>query len=248
MNKHLEESEYRRKGCCVNDELALVYYKKALMLNPTDKESLLSLIKCLKSLQKEDQAKIFLRKCISIYHSYSGDFLYELGLLILNQNKKYKKARKYFRLAIKESSFLGSDIHNLGYTYFNEGNYERAFVCFQSCIQEVSYRNCFSINSLGFVYFHQGKFSQAIKQYKKVLRINSDYHLAYINWSLALICEEKYKESEEIFRKGVENKDSLFLFRVIYLYEDELKRMEKELKSELNEEEKKISEIKYSGI
>jgi len=258
MNKELEWLSKHRKGGTQqykNPELALVYYRKALLIEPMDHKSFLSLIDCLESLGKEKQAKAILRRLITLFPSsnHREEYLHRLGKLILNQKKKYKKAKKYFRLALKRNSCLDLRIYELGMDNAQIGNYEKAIVCFQSCTKKSSIRHL-SMNSLGFAHFHQGKFSFAIKEYKNTLRIKPDYYLAYMNWVLVLICEQKYEESEEMFRKGLENMKSNSNYycssftKLVKIYENEKKRIEKGLGAVLNEEQQKLQEIKYNGI
>ncbi|MBF0317182.1 MAG: tetratricopeptide repeat protein [Nitrospirae bacterium] len=114
---------------------AFVEFKKALELNPYDKESLNALGLVYLQLENYDQAKQSLLKAISVDPKYSEAYN-NLGLVYVRLNK-WEDAATAFSDALKNPLYAAPDkaYNNLGYSFYRLGRYGDAITAFKESIK-----------------------------------------------------------------------------------------------------------------
>jgi len=241
MNNLWEADDYFINGRSAmnanNFDLALLNFRKVLKINPDDLNAHHDIIRTLISMKRYKQAQAKLRwplqetKKNSNYQQMLFRFLY--GRICLEQ-KKYKQAKRQFRIGLRIDKAIVTRCHNLGIDFSEEGSYEKAVTCFEAINKKVIAQKHLTVNCLGYTYFLMGKFKLAIKQYENALRLDPGYFLSYINYSLLLFCEKKYKESEEMLSKGVKAGTSYQILKVKNTYQLEIDKLEKKFEDEKN--------------
>lgn len=123
----------------------------------------------------------------------------ELNILIdLIRTENYNTALEYSSKIKKK--FLKNDAYwdILGVLYKNQGEYSSSKKSFQRSLKINKYRVS-AYNNLGNLYSEQNKALLAISEYKKALKIDSNYHDARKNLILELLKQEQLENIEKIF-------------------------------------------------
>ena len=185
------------------------YYKMALENgSPDSKDKLFNLYQTTENIEK-------FRELIEKDETKRGEDLLSLGNLYFHK-KDYKMAEKWY-LESEKLGFLEAK-YNLGYVYYEIGNFEKAEKYFQEVIEKVPHLKESAIeklinvyNSQANVYLTSGDFDKAEK-YLKILV--EKYGIKECYYNLAILNKkkgnkEKYKE---YILKGCEFGDSKFMY------------------------------------
>jgi len=254
MNKQEECARYGIKAQAQLHEKkfdeALLNCRKILRFQPRNFLFEMNKIEALKSLNKYKQARIEIRRLLQMYsgNSNQGQLLKELGKVFLNQGK-FKKAKKYFKLANKKDNWLSGNYHNDGVHYTEQNEFDKALVCFNSTPFQSSIKYL-SLIGEGYVYFHQGKFELAKKYFEKS-KVKKPYgnYLASANLCLLLAYEQKYEEAKQKLSKELKKCDNANFTSIIdYSYKTAVKQTEIEINNSKSEEEKISLNIKLEGL
>ncbi|MBF0608739.1 MAG: tetratricopeptide repeat protein [Candidatus Magnetobacterium sp. LHC-1] len=114
---------------------AFVEFKKALELDPNDKESLNALGLVYLQLEDYDQAQRSLLKAVRSDSKYSEAYN-NLGLVYVKLNK-WKEASEAFSDALKNPLYATPDkaYNNLGYAQYRQGKYTEAISAFDESVK-----------------------------------------------------------------------------------------------------------------
>ncbi|KJU83446.1 conserved hypothetical protein, secreted [Candidatus Magnetobacterium bavaricum] len=117
---------------------ALIEFRKALDIDPYDKESLNALGLVYLQLENYDQAKDSLLKAIRVDPKYSEAYN-NLGLVYVKLNK-WEDAANVFADALKNPLYVAPDkaYNNLGYSLYRLGRYVDAIAAFKDSIKRNS--------------------------------------------------------------------------------------------------------------
>lgn len=99
-----------------------------------------------------------------------------------------------------DSGFLHN---NLGFTYKNSGNLQKAEYHCQKAVR----LNPGSITNqlnLGITFVQQGKLNQAVSSFEKCINLNPEYYKAYYNLGVVMVKLEKIDEAVYNFKKSVD--------------------------------------------
>ena len=117
---------------------------------------------------------------------------FELGV-IYEEQKLYKKMKKYYELAIRNSSI--DAMNNLGYYYYKiENKFELAKKYLELGVKNL---DPYAMNNLGLVYYHNGYYENAKDYYLKA--INYEVPEAYNNLGLYYYEIEKSNKVAKIY-------------------------------------------------
>ena len=194
------------------------YYKMALENgSPDSKDKLFNLYQTTENIEK-------FRELIEKDETKRGEDLLSLGNLYFHK-KDYKMAEKWY-LESEKLGFLEAK-YNLGYVYYEIGNFDKAEKYFQEVIEKIPHLKESAVkklinvyNSQANVYLTSGDFDKAEKYLKILVEkygINECcYNLAVINRKKGNI--EKYKK---YILKGIEFGDNECMFSyALFVYSE----------------------------
>ncbi|MBI4822753.1 MAG: tetratricopeptide repeat protein [Nitrospirae bacterium] len=104
----------------------------------------------------------------------------------------------------KEKANQAQAHYSLGFSAMNEGDYQNAFVKFQTAIKLDSRKKEFH-NALGVVYFRLDKFVEAEASFRKALSKDSDYSEAYNNLCFLYYTKKKWEDAIKNCKKALKN-------------------------------------------
>ena len=194
------------------------YYKIALENgSPDSKDKLFNLYQTTENIEK-------FRELIEKDEAKRGEDLLSLGNLYFHK-KDYKMAEKWY-LESEKLGFLESK-YNLGYVYYEIGNFEKAEKYFQEVIEKVPHlkenatEKLINVyNSQANVYLTSGDFEKAEK-YLKILV--EKYGIKECYYNLAVINREKgnIEKYKEYILKGIEFGDNECMFSyALFVYSE----------------------------
>ena len=90
------------------------------------------------------------------------------------------KAKEYYLESIKLYNDNADALYNLGVTYNNLGNQEKARLAYEKVVK-ISPNHMNGLNNLGVIYFQRSDFEQAEQYFKRALELNPNFANAYAN-------------------------------------------------------------------
>jgi Tfp pilus assembly protein PilF len=115
-------------------------------------------------------------------------------LLILNLSAAAVIGAEDDPLAAPEMKKFAKGAVELGWKYFNKGDYETALKRFEMATRhDKTYASGYF--GMAYVYSVEGKMDEAIKYYRETLKYNQAYPYTYANLGLALLHKEQFEEA-----------------------------------------------------
>lgn len=138
-----------------NSESAIIFYKKVLELEPENYCAAYKLAKTYKSMGKEDEAKEYFEKAISL----------------TDNNEILNDIVRIYEQDLKQGKENETACEILGLTYQKLGEYQKTFELFQKAIQ-LKPDDIFLKYYLGNLFFDMAEYSNAIEIYNSILAKN----------------------------------------------------------------------------
>ena len=194
------------------------YYKIALENgSPDSKDKLFNLYQTTENIEK-------FRELIEKDETKRGEDFLSLGNLYFHK-KDYKMAEKWY-LESEKLGFLEAK-YNLGYVYYEIGNFEKAEKYFQEVIEKVPHLKESAIeklinvyNSQANIYLTNGDFNNAEKY---LLILIKEYGINECYYNLAILNKKKGNKGKykEYILKGCEFGDSKFMYNyALFIYSE----------------------------
>jgi Tfp pilus assembly protein PilF len=118
----------------------------------------------------------------------------------------------------------------LGWKYFNQGDYDTALSRFQMAIRHDS-NYAPAYYGVAYVYSNEGKLDEAIKYYRETLKYDKTYVYTYANLGYALLQKEQFKEALQMLDKALEIDpkcgEAYLSYANYYAYQGDWKQAEK---------------------
>jgi type IV pilus assembly protein PilF len=128
-----------------------------------------------------------------------------LGLIYLLKLEDYPKAVKQFQDALEIDKKFSEAATNLGTTYAQMGQYEKAVQAYQMAVANPEYRNAAkALNDMGMVYYRLSKFDDAIHAYKEALKRYAYFAQPYYGLALCYNAEGQYGEAATAITRAIE--------------------------------------------
>jgi type IV pilus assembly protein PilF len=128
-----------------------------------------------------------------------------LGLIYLMKLEDYPKAIKHFQEALEIDKNFPEAATNLGNTYSQTGQYDKAIQSYKMAIANPQYKNTAkALNNLGMVYYRLSKLDDAISAYKEALKRYSNFPEPYYGLALCYNAEGQYGDAALAMTRGIE--------------------------------------------
>jgi serine/threonine-protein kinase len=181
---------------------AIAEHHEAIRLDPADANPRYSLGITLSAKGMSDAAVVEYRKAIQLNPAHAEAHC-NLGLILLRQNGDYFEALELLR----RGHALGSKRPNWKYPsaeWVGEAERAAANVADPQAIR-LKREEAVNHYRLGYELQHQGKPEEAVAEYRKAIRLDSEYAEAHCNLGLILLRQiGEYAESLELLRRGHE--------------------------------------------
>ena len=185
-------------------EESIVVYKKALLLNKEDIESLKGIADAYYYLKDYINAEMYYLKNCALGNE-NATINYRLGY-IKNETKKFEEAILYFRKVVKREDDYAEAYNEMGYAYDMLGQNEEAID---------NYLKAFNLNSQNEIYaaniaslYFNGKglvnLDKSLAYYQKSLTIRDRNELSNYRVGWILNEKEKYEEALKYLQRAVE--------------------------------------------
>jgi tetratricopeptide (TPR) repeat protein len=180
---------------------AIVYYRKALAVNPNYADAHNNLASALLEQEKLDEAIAHYREALEINPHYA-DAHNNLASALLQQGKLDEAFAHYQKALELDPKHAG--VHfNLGNVLLQLGKLDEAIAHYQKGLQ-IKPRYDEGHNNLGAALYRQGKLAEAVAHYRSALEINPRYAKAHYNLGNALCQQGKADEAIPHYQKAVE--------------------------------------------
>jgi len=128
-----------------------------------------------------------------------------LGLIYLMKLEDYPKAIKHFQEALEIDKNFPEAATNLGNTYSQTGQYDKAIQSYKMAIANPQYKNTAkALNNLGMVYYRLSKLDDAISAYKEALKRYSNFPEPYYGLALCYNAKGLYGDAALAMTRGIE--------------------------------------------
>lgn len=185
-------------------ELAYKSFKRALELDDTYIQSLISIGDALLMMEKPDEALEHFEIAYKL-NEHNPEVCVRLAEL-KNKEGKPDEAIEFFRHAIEQMPTMMSAHVRLGDLLVKKNDYNGAVHHFQKAVdlKPEKFDNQFK---LGTLLYHMGQFSQAIPYLQTAVQLQSNHGKALTNLAIALSQVGKTAESDKVFRQAIEIKE-----------------------------------------
>ena len=182
---------------------AVKEYLVSLMIDKKNIRAYKGASKAYKNLREYDKAIKHLKNARNVY-SFDSEIYYELGLNYL-LNSDNENAQKNFIRTIKLEPDNKNAQIKLALTHELSGEQEMAILVYNTIIEK--YPNYIpALYSLAGLYIEQEKYTEAINLFKRILKINNQYHRAYLGLGLCFDRIEKYSHAVRYYKKYISYK------------------------------------------
>lgn len=137
-----------------------------------------------------------------IVDNFTAEYYFSRGV-IFQQNKEYKKAQKYYEMALRLDPASAATYNNIGKIMHDLGNYNKAIynlkksTGYNSNIPE-------TYNNIGTAYFALHDVENALSYYNKAIELNPQYAEAYVHRGIAKQILKQYENAILDFDKAIE--------------------------------------------
>ncbi len=127
-----------------------------------------------------------------------------IGVIYSERFKQYDDAIRSFKKALEIDPDYSDAYHNLGVTYANLKEWDKAIDAFKSALKNKFYKTPErSFNNLGFAYYEKGDYLKAIDSFKDAIRRSSGFPLPYYGIGLSYLKLDKTGEAIENLKKAI---------------------------------------------
>lgn len=121
----------------------------------------------------------------------------------------FDKSEESYKEALKINPKYTDARHNLGVLYNHLGRYDDAIREFELALQDELYRNrANTLNALGWAYYKKGDYKNAEDAFKKTIKHDRMYLIAYDNLGKVYIDSKRYSEAVEILNQVLKLKSN----------------------------------------
>lgn len=148
------------------------YLEKAIKLNPNDNNSLFAYAFALNSLNKKDEAVVYLLKSLEL----NNENIQALGMLgsIYSDKKEYEKSDEYYEKALKIDPEDILILNNYAYSLSVRGvQLERALEMVSKSVEKEP-KNASYLDTMGWVYFKLKKYDDALELINRAYEIEKE--------------------------------------------------------------------------
>jgi len=178
-------------------------YVKAIEIQPDYAAALANLGSIYAQQQSWEEAISYYQKAIAIQPNFAG--VYRNLARIFSQIDKLEEATEcsYLALILEPGKATAEEFLNLGNSLLEQGNQERAIICYRRAI-ELNSSFSEAYYSLGEVLATLGEWEEAIACYGKIIETDPKNHQIYRSWGDALAKQEKFDEAVNYYQKAEE--------------------------------------------
>jgi|WetSurMetagenome_2_1015567.scaffolds.fasta_scaffold54100_2 Tfp pilus assembly protein PilF len=128
-----------------------------------------------------------------------------LGVIYLVKLEDYPNAVKHFKEALDIDENYSEAANNLGNTYANMGEFNKAIEVYKKAIANPLYKNAaMALNNLGMVYYRLSRFDEALDAYKEALKRFSSFGLPYYGLALCYNAKAQYGDASLAISRAIE--------------------------------------------
>jgi type IV pilus assembly protein PilF len=128
-----------------------------------------------------------------------------LGLIYLMKLEDYPKAIKHFQEALEIDKKFSEAATNLGTTYAQMGQYDKAIQAYKLAVANPEYRNAAkALNDMGMVYYRLSEFDEAVSAYKEALKRYPYFPQPYYGLALCYNAKEQYGDAAMAITRAIE--------------------------------------------
>ena len=174
---------------------SIIYFKKALSINPQDFETYYNLGNTYKVLNEFQQSENNYKKAISLNPNFT-DAYNNLGA-ILRELGRLEESETAYKKAIQLKEDFTDAYNNLGVTLRELRKLEESK---SSYLKAISLNPNFAdaYNNLGFTLRELGRLEESEASFKKAIELRPDFPDAYNNMSLTLLSCKNFKKAFEL--------------------------------------------------
>lgn len=182
---------------------AVKEYLVSLMIDKVNVRAYKGVSKAYKNLKEYDKAIKHLKNARNVY-SFDSEIYYELGLNYLLSSDNINAQKNFIRTIKLEPDNKNAQI-KLALTHELSGEQDMAILVYNTIIEK--YPNYIpAIYSLAGLYIEQEKYTDAIILFKRILKINNQYHRACLGLGLCFDKLGKYSYAVRFYKKYISNK------------------------------------------
>jgi tetratricopeptide (TPR) repeat protein len=128
-----------------------------------------------------------------------------LGVIYLTKLEDYGKAIEQFQKALEIDEDYSEAATNLGNTYANMKQYDKAIESYKKAVSNPQYKNAaMALNNLGMVYYRLLKFDEALSAFKEALKRYSDFQAPYYGLALSYNAKGHYGDAAVAIKRAIE--------------------------------------------
>ncbi|MCS6823983.1 MAG: tetratricopeptide repeat protein [Cytophagaceae bacterium] len=131
---------------------------------------------------------------------------------IYSMNKENEKAKDTYLAALQKGAKPNSEVYykikyGLGYIYYNEKNYEKAFECFKEYAEHSNITKKLNtyydaLSRLADLYYARKKYDEAVRYYTEIIENSAyDKDYAYLQRGIVLLYQDKTDKAKENFEQ-----------------------------------------------
>jgi len=193
------------------DDVTVKTYRQAVAVDPTDVIAHFNLGLALYKLERYDQAKQVLVKCLALnradtraHNQVDGPTNQILGIIYYNYSREDRKAIEAFQRSLK-SLPKDSDTHYaLGLAFLRQQNSSEALKAFDQAVQCGKTQDADLYYQRGLVLAEMGREEEAAASYAAALKIKPDFTQALENLALLYYRQEKDAETLDALQRLIQ--------------------------------------------
>jgi tetratricopeptide (TPR) repeat protein len=180
---------------------AVVYFDKALAIDPKDAVSYAGKAICLLSLKEPDKALGFARKAVELapddeIASVNLGYIYaEMNMV----NKAITECKRFISLNLPSSY----SYYNLGCAYAGQNRIEEAISALRQATK-INPQFAFAYNNLGWCLWQLGNYGEAIEAFENALRLQPKFLDALFNLGATYEVVDRYEDAKRKFQAVLE--------------------------------------------
>lgn len=179
-------------------EEAIVYFEKALDVNPENTRALNLLGQSYAAVGQQSKAKASLKKAIEI-DPKDALLYYDLGL-IYGKSGEDDTATEYFSEAIELAPEFSSPYFSRGFAYQLKGEWNKAITDYSKVI-EITPKDASAFSYRGNTYKGKGEYEKALKDYTTAIEVDPKYSLVHYDLGNLQAMTGKREEAISSFEK-----------------------------------------------
>ena len=181
-------------------EDAITVFRKIIILNPSDVNTLINIGIAYYELNQLDEALEYLKKAESL-HGESSEVYYSLGLVYEKKNDT-TKALTYYKKAVSYNTTHTEALINLGNIYLQQNEFYNAKDTYEKALNTRS-KDPNIYHNLGVAWTKLDNFDKAIESYLNANKLHSKNSLTYYNLGFLYSKKFKYKAAILNLQKAI---------------------------------------------